>query len=142
MQAGSGPGEKVRLGLSQQSRRFPPFVASPPLFASPTGETMADGNRGAEFQVGVLFPASKYSRCRLCYSEVLRPARLPLAVPLCRTCTPGLCVSGFVYTKTHPHCIGCGPNRLYPHAVKSRTIEHFTSCKCNPVFVFQWIIRS
>lgn len=63
---------------------------APPSSASPTGETMAAGNGGAEFQVGVLlFPIPRYSRCRRCSCERLRLARLPLAVPLCRTCTPG-----------------------------------------------------
>lgn len=51
-------GEKVRLGAPQQSCRFPlcGFSSAPPLFASPTGETMADGNRGAEIPSGSIIP--------------------------------------------------------------------------------------
>lgn len=35
-----------------------------------------EGDRGAEFGVGGLFPVSKYSRCHLCFFELLHPALL------------------------------------------------------------------
>lgn len=53
------------------------FVSRAPLgaFAAPMRNN-GDGDRGAEFQVGGLFPVSKYSRCHLCSFELLHPARL------------------------------------------------------------------
>lgn len=58
-------------------RRRRPLCVSAPLsaFAAPTRNN-GDGDRGAEFQVGGLFPVSKYSRCHLCSFELLHPARL------------------------------------------------------------------
>lgn len=40
-----------------------------------------------EFQVGALFPISKYSRCHLCSFELFCPARLEVTGPLCQTRT-------------------------------------------------------
>lgn len=103
-------GEKVRLGAPPPTPPTPNILPVSPFAAFPRssairladGETMADGNRGAEFQVGVLFSASKYSRCRLCSSEVLRPAA-PTRSPIVSDVHPGLlCVWLCVHKKHIP----------------------------------------
>lgn len=125
-----------------------PLSLAPPSLASPAGKQWPTeiAARNSKWEYYSPLPSTADVVC-VPLNCCVRPARLPLAVPLCRTCTPGFCVSGFVYIHI-PTTLALAYPRLSSIAQLRFLLGANMSCfffsflLLRSSLLFQWIIRS